>query len=272
MIKKSVISLISYDAEYLKNSISKYYEFVDEIVLGLDKDRITWSGDKFYFDEAKLWKELSAMDGDNKIEIIEENFHPSKIAIENDTYERNYLKNKCQYDCIISIDADEELINPKHFFYQFFPFVEEYYKKYDFMFTWFTPWKQIEETTLVIANEDNSFHKETPQGFITDKNNTFRYARWTDNSKNLMSPLAVLHWSLCRKEKDLEKKINNIGHSDIAKEDPFFHNWKLTSLENYQQLRNFKTSGFGNNQWPKLIAIPTKDLWAHAEHQSQFCY
>ena len=36
MIKKSVISLISYDAEYLPDSIAKYYDFVDEIVLGLD--------------------------------------------------------------------------------------------------------------------------------------------------------------------------------------------------------------------------------------------
>ena len=43
MIKKSVISLISYDAHYLPKSIEKYYNYVDEIVLGLDKNRTTWS-------------------------------------------------------------------------------------------------------------------------------------------------------------------------------------------------------------------------------------
>ena len=48
MIKKSVISLISYDANrFLAKSIERYYEYVDEIVLGIDKDRITWSGNPF---------------------------------------------------------------------------------------------------------------------------------------------------------------------------------------------------------------------------------
>ena len=57
MIKKSVISLISYDADYLPNSIKSYYEYVDEIVLGLDKNRVSWSKNTFSFDEQKLWKE-----------------------------------------------------------------------------------------------------------------------------------------------------------------------------------------------------------------------
>jgi hypothetical protein len=51
MLKKSAISLISYDASYLPKSIASYYDYVDEIVLGLDKDRITWSGNAFTFDD-----------------------------------------------------------------------------------------------------------------------------------------------------------------------------------------------------------------------------
>ena len=50
MKKKSAISLISYDAAYLPESISRYYNYVDEIVLGLDKNRKTWSGNAFSFD------------------------------------------------------------------------------------------------------------------------------------------------------------------------------------------------------------------------------
>ena len=81
MIKKSAISLISYDSEYLPDSIAKYYDFVDEIILGLDKDRISWSNNSFKFDENKLWKDLKTLDVKNKIEVIEENFHPSKVSI-----------------------------------------------------------------------------------------------------------------------------------------------------------------------------------------------
>ena len=89
MKKKSVISLVSYDAAYLPESISKYYNYVDEIVLGLDKNRTTWSGNSFSFDENKLWSDLSAIDGDSKISIIEEDFVKSKVAIENDNYEHD---------------------------------------------------------------------------------------------------------------------------------------------------------------------------------------
>ena len=112
MIKKSAISLISYDANrFLCDSIERYYNYVDEIVLGIDKDRITWSGNPFEIDEDVLWKDLSVIDGDSKITIVEENFHQSKVAIENDNYERNFLKQECTHEWIVSIDADEMLIN-----------------------------------------------------------------------------------------------------------------------------------------------------------------
>ena len=68
MIKKSALSLISYDAHLLSNSIKKYYEYVDEIILGIDKDRISWSNNKFSFDEDTLWKELDKIDGEGKFQ------------------------------------------------------------------------------------------------------------------------------------------------------------------------------------------------------------
>ena len=59
MSKKSVISLISYDAEYLPASIKTYYNYVDEIVLGLDENRTSWSGNQFSFDEEALKQDVS---------------------------------------------------------------------------------------------------------------------------------------------------------------------------------------------------------------------
>ena len=264
MVKKSVISLISYDAHYLAKSIEKYYNYVDEIILGLDKDRITWSGNTFSFNESQLWSQLSAIDGDNKITIIEEDFHKSAIAIENDNYERNYLKNACSHDCIVSIDADEYLLNAKEFFYKYLPIVTRYLPKIDVCMNWATPYKQIDDTVLVIANEDNTPFLGENQGFVTHKNNTFTYARWTNLSaageNRLISPLIALHWSLCRNKEDLHAKIHNIGHSDIVEKDPFYNIWKDVDLNNYTSLRNFKTSGFGSAQWPKLLAMPLADL------------
>lgn len=264
MIKKSVISLISYDAEYLINSISKYYNYVDEIVLGLDKDRISWSGNNFNFDELSLWNALNTLDGDGKISIVEENFHQATVAIENDNYERNYLKNECSNDWILSIDADENLINAKDFFYKYCPLVEKYYKKTDICMVWATPYKEIDGTILVIANEDGSPFLGENQGVMTSKHNTFTYARWTDLSaagqNRLISPLVSIHWSLCRSKDNLKFKITNNGHSDLSNKDPFYSIWDTITLDNYHTLRNFKTSGLGSMQWPTLHAVPKNDL------------
>ena len=133
MIKKSAISLISYDAHLLPSSIKTYYDYVDEIVLGLDSDRISWSRNKFSFDETALWKELGAIDTKGKISVIEENFHKSEVAIENDNYERNFLKEQCEHDIIVSIDADENLLTPKDFFIDYLPLTLPYLKDYDIL-------------------------------------------------------------------------------------------------------------------------------------------
>ena len=264
--KKSAISLISYDANrFLPKSIERYYNYVDEIVLGIDKDRITWSGNPFSINEEALWAELSQIDGDGKIVIIEEDFHQSEIAIENDNFERNFLKAQCSHDWIFSFDADEMLVNAKEFFYDFCPIVEPYKDKMDICMTWATPYKVVSDEegnsqTLVIANSDGSPFFGENQGVVTSKNSTFTYARWTDKSaagdKRLMSPLVALHWSLCRPDQELHEKINNIGHSDLVEQDPFYQIWSQVTWENYQELENFKTSGLGGAQWPQVVPIP----------------
>lgn len=276
MIKKSVISLISYDAHYLPKSIERYYNYVDEIVLGLDKNRQTWSKNSFSFDESLLWSELSIIDGDKKISIVEEDFVQSDVAIENDNYERNFLKNECSNDWIFSFDADEMLVNPKHFFYEFCPLVEDYRDTHDICMTWATPYKEIGNTTLVIAEEDGSPFFGENQGVVTSKNNTYTYARWTNQSaggtNRILSPLVALHYSLCRKSEDLHQKIHNIGHSDIVEEDPFYKIWTQVTMDNYKELKNFKTSGLGGAQWPSLEPIETQFIFQYIEQYLNKAY
>lgn len=267
-MKKSVISLISYDSHLLIDSIKSYYQYVDEIILGLDEDRVSWSKKSFTFDEESLWNELKAIDIYNKIELIEYNFHQSDIPIENDNYERNFLKSQCTHDWIFSFDADEVLINPKEFFIDYLPLVEPYYKKVDLMFTWFHPYKEFENEYLMVINNDGTFCRSDQQGFVTSKEKTFTYCRWTENDEKVLTPLAIMHYSFCRKEEEFNLKLDNYGHSPQRHEDPFFHNWKVVTLDNYQQLRNFKTSGMGNNQWERLGIVPKNILMEEAKRQA----
>lgn len=270
MIKKSVICPVAYDAPMLLGSIKTYYDYVDQIVIGLDENRITFNNQPYSIDENKLWNDLQTLDGDNKIDVIEHNFHQSAIPIENDNYTRNYLKSQCDNDWIFSFDADEYLINAKKFFHEYVPVAERYYKKADFLFTWFHPFKEFEDCYLVIANNDGSFTRCDQRCFAVSKEKTFVFGAWTENQRRILSPLAIMHWSFCREEKDLYQKLHNFGHSDKTPNDPFFHNWKACNLENYTGLRNFKTSGFGpENQWERLVRVPKEQLYAVAEQQAE---
>lgn len=270
--KKSVVSLISYDAKLLPDSIRSYYNYVDEIVLGLDKDRISWSNNRFSFDEQQLWQELKAIDIDGKISIIEENFHRSKNPIENDTHERNFLKAKCEHDWVFSFDADEVLANAKHFFIDFCPLVQDY-KDVELMFTWFLMYKQVEGGYLVIADEKrNNLFKKDVQGFTANRDlHTFNYCRWTNSQKKILSPLGIIHYSFCRSPKELSDKINNFGHSAESKKDPFYEVQKSVTIENYMHLTNFKTHGAGA-QWPTLKFVKQQDLRKYMEYEAGLIY
>lgn len=269
---KSAISLISYDADYLLKSIPSYYNYVDEIILGLDESRISWSKNKFSFDEDTVWSELQKIDRLDKIRVVEHNFHRSSVPIENDTHERNFLKEQCANDWVFSFDADEILINAKSFFKDYFPIVSNY-TNIELMFTWFLVYKEFEEGYLVIADEQrrNIFKKDI-QGFSARKNlHTYTYCRWTNAEKKILSPLAVLHYSFCRPQKELTKKINNFGHSIESKKDPFYDIQKQVDLKNYKSLINFKTSNMGP-QWPTLKFIPRNEFNEYLEEQAGKIY
>lgn len=270
--KKSVISLISYDANYLPNSIRSYYDYVDEIVLGLDKDRISWSGNKFSFNEDELWKQLKAIDYDNKISIIEENFHRSSVPIENDTHERNYLKSKCEYDWVFSFDADEVLANAREFFVDFCPLVQDY-KDVELMFTWFLMYKKVENGYLVIADESREHvFKKDIQGFTAHRDlNTFTYCRWTNSQNKILSPLGIIHYSFCRNDDELSDKINNFGHSIESKRDPFYSTQRTVTLDNYYAMKDFKTHGSGA-QWPTLKFVPHEQLNNYMQKEASLIY
>ena len=111
---------------------------------------------------------------------------------------------------------------------------------------------------------------------MTSKDSTFTYARWTDKSaggeNRLMSPLIALHWSLCRPSKELEQKIKNIGHSDLVEKDPFYQLWQQVDLSNYKEMSNFKTSGLGGAQWPRLEAVPLTELENYIKNYAPRAY
>lgn len=265
-MKISIISLISYDAEYLLQSIPRYYNYVDEIILGIDEDRVTWNRQPFSIDEGIL-QQLDELDTEDKISLIEDNFHKFDDPQLNDNYERNELKKYCEGDVILSFDADEILLNAKEFFLEYLPIAYPYLQNNDICMHWVTPYKVIDDTVLLISEENNKpFFKEN-QGISAGADSEYVYSRWTDKSANgenrLHSPLVALHWSLARKYNDLSFKLQNTGHAKQLQNNPLLSIWQNVDLNNYDSLRNFKTTELGRLQWPKLTAIPLDKLEQH---------
>ena len=265
-MKISAITLASHDAEYLPDSITRYYPYVDEIVIGLDKNRQTWTGNKFTFNEDKVFSQLKALDVEGKINLVEESFcipELVSVPIENDNYERNILRSNCSNDIILSIDADEILYNCKDFFERYVPLVAPYLKKYDVCFHWVTPYKIIGDVVLLIGNEYNQAVLES-QAVLSHKTNPFMYARYScvsaTGSNRLTSPLIALHYGLARKnEESLKQKITNQGHSN-EDDGQFLEVWKQINLQNFQSLQNFKPSHIGGPPWDKLLPIKKDKL------------
>ena len=227
---------------------------------------------KFSFDEHKLWAELSSIDGDNKITIIEDNFHRSQSPIENDTHERNFLKQNCEHVNVLSFDADEVLVNADDFFNKFYPLVSNY-PDIELMFTWFLLYKEFDDGYLIIADENrqNVFSQDI-QGFSANKNlHTYTYCRWTNAEKKILTPLAIKHSSFCRPEKQLSDKINNFGHSKESKIDPFYDIQKQITKDNYTELRNLKTHGAGA-QWPSLKFVTKDQMDNYLTNQARRLY
>ncbi|MDR1090602.1 MAG: hypothetical protein LBL79_05955, partial [Prevotella sp.] len=66
--------LVSYDYESIKNSLPPVYDYADKIVLAVDKDGKTWSGNSFQIPDS-FWQWIKEFDTQHKIEIYRESFY-----------------------------------------------------------------------------------------------------------------------------------------------------------------------------------------------------
>ncbi|MDX2097009.1 MAG: hypothetical protein SFW36_04470 [Leptolyngbyaceae cyanobacterium bins.59] len=253
MSNLSFITLLSYDYRYAYSAIRSYYELADEIILGLDKDRLTWSGNQFEFDLTGFETFLNQYDHAHKIRLVEDNFHPLSSARENDTRERNYLSYYCQGDnWIIQIDADEILLNP-------LPFQE-------WMLTanpeaciyarWISVFKVLDEFVLAIDPpiEYTAIGIKTP-GLYTDCRET--------SQPRVVSPLNLLHFSWGRSEAELLTKLQNWSHNQDFDIQHYFEFWKSVNAENYASITNFHP--IDGPAWQRLVAVPFEMLPAGRE-------
>ncbi|MBI2815139.1 MAG: hypothetical protein HYX71_12740 [Opitutae bacterium] len=220
---------IAYDCRYAYRSLEKIYDIADEVVLGIDRDRISWSGKPFEFDKVEFLTAVAAIDRRKIVRLVEDDFHSEPTPMANDAGERNKLSAHCRPGhWIIQIDSDEQAVNAK----DFRTWLARADRTCDVQARWITVFKTFGDKCLV-ANE--------PDGRVsvgTTVPGIYRYARDTGQRK-LPSNLLLLHFSWGRTRAELAQKLANWSHSADFDTGRFLQLWDTVTLENYPQFRDF---------------------------------
>ena len=94
MVKIKVGYLLSYDYEMFLTSVKQLYDHVDKIVVGIDKDFRTWSGNIFVIKES-FFAAVEDFDVEKKIHFFYGDFYqPTLTPMQCEYRERNLILNK----------------------------------------------------------------------------------------------------------------------------------------------------------------------------------
>jgi hypothetical protein len=226
----SFITLLAYDYRYSYMALRSYYDLADEIILGLDVDRLTWVQQPFEVDADELKTFIADIDHQGKIRIVEGNFHSAGHPMTNETVERCRLsEHAAPGNWVVQIDADEILLNGPEF----------------------RDWLLLNNPTqLDVDGRCHSVFKvfghqvlvvqppTEPVPVATMLRGQYIAARRT-RQQRVMSPLQVLHFSWGRTSAELRQKLRNWGHAKDFDTQKFFDFWESITLDNFAQAKNF---------------------------------
>ncbi len=239
----SFVTLLSFDYRYADRAINSYYAIADEIILGVDADRLTWMKQPFSIDMEEVRAFIAKIDVAGKIRIVEGNFHAHDHPMANDTGERNFLSEQCRPGhWIVQIDADETLLGGGGAV-EFRRWLLQSNPEGCVSARWISIFKLFERHALVIDPPLET----TP--IATRLRGQYQMARWT-NEPVVLSPLQLLHLSWGRTPEELREKLRNWSHSRDFDVEAFFAMWEAVTLENYQALRDFHP--IDRVSWPRL--------------------
>lgn len=227
--------LLSYDYQYLPICLSCIYKSANKITLAIDKQRLTWNGKKYAFDETFL-KEILANDPDHKISVYEDDFAVKDLPpIECEKRERRMLREfmqSAQQDAWhIQIDTDEYFID----FDGFVAYLHEVEKRYNKNITVYTRWLtifKIDTDGLILAVDEGE------RGYFpTASIGGCRFSPANDEII-IKVPFYVLHQSWGRTDEEIRFKINNWGHTRDFDTNAYFEFWKSVNKYNAKYIRD----------------------------------
>lgn len=246
--------LVSYDYHMLLTSIRQLYHYVDKIIIAIDKEGKTWSGNNFELSQS-FFDEIKSFDSKNIIEFYLDSFYvPELSPIECETRERNLLLGKMGKGWLMQLDVDEYVYDFRH--------IAKYLKKYWYL----TLFPKL--TPIVFKGKLLTLYRQLPDGFLYVENNehfsfitnqsSYTYVRNNNKVRNHYSNANVIHQSWARTEDEIQMKIKNWGHRDDFDTQQYFEFWKNLSSSNYMNYKNIHP--IVPEIWNELKFLPSKTI------------
>ncbi len=238
--------LVSYDYEFLKISMPKIYNYVNFILLAIDKNQMTWKGEQFVIPDS-FFQWLEIFDIEKKIHFYYYEVDFSMPSMEIETHLRNEMgKRMPKSDWYMQIDTDEYIINAEDLVSELSNI--NYQNNSQIMvYTKYLP--------MFKSDEDNVFLIDVAEKCPVFTNiPKYDTARLSHFAQKVYSEIYFLHQSWDRKEEEILMKIKNWGHNSDFNIYNYFNFWKTINKFNYNYIYNFHP--IYPEKWNRLIKTP----------------
>jgi hypothetical protein len=254
---------VAYDWQLLAYSIPLIYPYADTICLSIDKDRISWSGNAFTWDELAFRDLITSMDPLHKIQLLEEDYHIASLQpMGNEVRQRNRI---AEYmgagGWHIQLDTDEFFLN----FEAFVQYLQniDLSRKFNVSCPWITLYKQTEDGFFYVK-PDRYEQVEFIQ--VATLAPHYEYGR-RNGYFNLHTDFAILHLSWARTEQEIAEKLNNWGHKNDFDTAYYFKLWQETNIANFKSRKDFHH--IQPSIWPRLAFLPAKSVAELLVHKNE---
>jgi hypothetical protein len=247
--------IVSYDYQYLLTSIETLYDYVDKIVLAIDINRQTWSGNTFEIPQS-FFDSIKTYDKKGIIEFYFEDFYvPYLTPMQCEVRERNLvLKKLGKKGWKIQLDVDEYIYSfkevsnflKKNWFFNVFPKLTPM----QFRGKYITLFKEISSGFLFIDNKERF-------SFITNSSQN-EWARLDSKKPSFFTNITVIHQSWARKNEEIMQKINNWGHRDDFDTLSYYNFWDRLNKENYLDYKNIHP--MNPDAWNELYLLESRGI------------
>jgi hypothetical protein len=256
----TLIMPVAYDFRMATASIDAVAPYVDHVIIGSDKDSITWAGN--WFNDAgpsgrgsmlEWYRAIQASHSPGKVHGLRESFYDAdKNPLENETAERCWLAAKAGHeappgDWLLSLDADETLLNPEA--------LPDFLATADRRVQW-------SAATMEVVKVFEIYGKALivdPMGInyvpILTTARSFNCARFTGQD-NQPSPLRLIHQSFGRSDQDLTQKLRNWGHANETNAPALLTWWRALTpdRDTWGKVKDFRPYA-SSPVWPALKLI-----------------